>query len=235
MFYSLFCRSAAGVAWSIALAAPFVAMLLARPRLSATAFRKALPVSALVALVASGVAWSSFWVSGSRPTTVALVGGTNSLFAVAPLLMLGLMRRRDERQSSDARDILGLLAVVYALAYWLAAPAAITKWGIHWGNRYLLVLYPLLAVLVAANLDDWLAGPGGGRLARRLSIAALCAVGVASLALQVWSVNVLERKMDFSSRLNREAGRLPEQIIVTDQWWVGQDSTPSSCASPSSW
>ena len=54
----------------------------------------------------SGLAWLSFWVSGSRPTAVALVGGTNSLFAVAPLLMLGLLRRRD---AGDGRDILGLV------------------------------------------------------------------------------------------------------------------------------
>jgi hypothetical protein len=216
MFYSLFCRSAVGTAWSVVLTAPFVAALLVRPRLSLRAFRVALPVSALVALAASALAWLSFWAWGGRPTPVALVGGTNSLFAVAPLLMLGLFRRRERD------DVLGLLAVAYALVYWLAAPA-ITRWGIHWGNRYLLVLYPLLAVLAGANLADWLAGPSGGRLARRLSLAAFGLVAAASLALQVWSVDVLQRKMDYSTRLNQEVARRPEQAIVGGVWWVGQE------------
>jgi hypothetical protein len=219
MFYSLFCRSAVGTAWSIALTAPFVAMFSLRPRLSPTTFRAALPVSALVALVASGLAWLSFWALGDRPTPVALVGGTNSLFAVAPLLMLGLLRSREAR---DPGDVLGFIAVAYALVYWLAAPA-VTKWGIHWGNRYLLVLYPVLAVLAGVNLADWLASPGAGRLTRRLSIAAFCVLAATSLALQVWSVQVLERKMDFSERFNREVASRPEEIVVTDQWWVGQE------------
>jgi len=227
MFFSLFCRSAAGVAWSVALAAPFVVAMLLRPRLSARAFKVAVPVSAAAALAASGLAWLSFWVSGSRPTAVALVGGTNSLFAVAPLLMVGLLRRRD---AGDGRAILGLVAVVYALVYWLAAPA-VTEWGIHWGNRYLLVLYPLLAVLAAVNLADWLAewradgraSQAGRPIARRLSVGPLLAVAVASLALQAWSIQVLNRKMDFSDRLNREVAGRPEQVIVTDQWWVGQE------------
>lgn len=225
MFYSLFCRSAASTAASIALTAPFVVMFLVRPRFSPKAFRVALPVSALVALAASGLAWLSFCTAGARPTPVALVGGTNGLFIVAPLLMLGLLRGRDTRRmgdTRDARDILGLVAVVYALVYWLAAPA-ITRWGIHWGSRYLLVLYPLLAVLAGANLADWMAVPAAKRLTRGLAIAAFCAVGITSLALQVWSIQVLDRKMDFSSRLNQEIAHRPEEIIVTDQWWLGQE------------
>jgi hypothetical protein len=29
--------------------------------------------------------------------------------------------------------------------------------------------------------------------------------------------------MDFSSRLNQEIAHRPEEIIVTDQWWLGQE------------
>jgi hypothetical protein len=113
--------------------------------------------------------------------------------------------------------------VIYALVYWLAAPE-ITKWGIHWGNRYLLCLYPLLAVLVAGNIADWQAGLGVTR--RHLGVlarAAVLSVVLASLAAQVWSVNILQRKMDYSARLNREVGARPEGVVVTSLWWVGQE------------
>ncbi len=179
------------------------------------------------------------------------------------------------------REIVWLVCLIYAVVYGLAAPRA-GSWGIHWGNRLVLILYPLLATLAAANLADWQSltskgkpsakrPPGSepsannlphseiprnkppdsqtpgrqtsenqapecppcGILASRsrtswqkgkgLQAAVVALVALVSLAAQVYSISILDRKMDFSYRLNQEIAKAPEEVIVTDQWWLGQE------------
>jgi hypothetical protein len=142
------------------------------------------------------------------------------------MLMLGvaaLRRPAEQPREEGARGTLWLVTAAYAVVYWLAAPG-IARWGIHWGNRYLLVLYPLLAVPCAINLEAWQGlASAWGRTARRLSAAVMVAIVAASVAAQVWSVTVLQRKMDYSSRLNREVGARPEQAVAGPMWWIGQE------------
>jgi len=127
------------------------------------------------------------------------------------------------RVNARSLDTLWFVTVVYAVVYWLAAPE-ITQWGIHWGNRYLLVLYPLLAIPCAVNLARWRASfpsrPRWGVPALRIILGV---VVFASFAAQIWSITILDRKMDFSSRLNREVESRPEQAIVGTGWWIGQE------------
>jgi hypothetical protein len=167
------------------------------------------------------------------------------------------------------REIVWLVCLIYAVVYGLAAPKA-GSWGIHWGNRLVLILYPLLAALSAANLADWqslksrskspekrpsnneparseiphdkppdirtsesqarvsppcgILASQGRTLTRKGWQEALVAIVIlVSLAAQVYSVSILDRKMDFSYRLNQEIAKAPEEVIVTDQWWLGQE------------
>jgi len=124
--------------------------------------------------------------------------------------------------------VLWLLVLIYATFYWLGVPWK-GSWGIHWGVRYLVVLYPLLAVPCAINISAWFGwaldrGPSGGRTGvLRWGAVAVAAIVVASFAAQVLSLDLLQRKMGFSSRLNREVAGRPEEAILTDQWWVGHE------------
>ena len=85
----------------------------------------------------------------------------------------------------------------YAILYGLTAPL-VSSQGMHWGNRFLVGLYPLLAALAAVNAAEWAA-----RIRPRLAWAAV-PVGLAllvSLAAQVYSIHLLREKKRFSSIL----------------------------------
>jgi hypothetical protein len=236
IFYSLFVRSSATVWLSPVLSAPFLILFVVNPKLPARRFRYALPLAGLAALAASFFIYRCFL--GSHQL-IACLGRSNSLFPAAPLLILGLMRCRDAArpaQVETARSAIWLLALAYAIVYGLAAPE-MSKWGIHWGNRYLLVLYPMLAALAAINIADWQSIVTGEasqaeRPASRMTTLSKRSLGgkiivvaliVASLAAQILSLNILHRKMDFSLRLNQEVAKRPEQVIITDRWWLGQE------------
>ena len=241
MFFSLFCLSSTGIASSIALTAPFLVLFFARPRVPARRFGLALSLCGVAAIALPAVLLGTLRAAALSP--VGIVGSTNSLFPTAPVLMLGLiaLKRRSDRDGADLEvsaaakpasadhlnarsiDTLWFVTIVYALVYWLAAPE-ITQWGIHWGNRYLLVLYPLLAVPCAMNLAGW-RGTVSAWSRRRVLVSRviLGALVIASVGAQVWSITILDRKMDFSSRFNNEVRKRPEQAVVGTAWWIGQE------------
>jgi hypothetical protein len=88
--------------------------------------------------------------------------------------------------------------------------------GIHWGNRYLLLLYPLLSVLCAANLvDAW-------RLLPRARLAPVALLLIASFGLQLQALEILARKRAFTARLAVAVRERPEQVVLTNVWWLPQ-------------
>ena len=105
----------------------------------------------------------------------------------------------------------------YALLYFALTPLRNTT-GIHWGNRYLLELYALLAVPCAVGLLALWRGSRsrahGGRL--------LALLAAASVALQVFSIDLLRRKLVFGEQLEQAVRERPEAVVLTDQWWVPQ-------------
>jgi len=117
------------------------------------------------------------------------------------------------------------------VAYGLVAPNQ-ASFGTHWGNRFLLGLYPIFGLLAAVNLAEWARGIGGGggiggigearRIGRRPDwrLVPVALVILVSLAAQVYSIEVLRKKEDFSVRLNAELAKRPEAIVVTNIWWA---------------
>ncbi len=219
VFYDLF--AAAGKRWwlSLLLTAPFTMALIVRPSFRKRAFGLAVPLALL-----AGTLTTLFVLAGylRADSPVIWMLRTNSLFTASPLLLAaGLRLREAEGPSSRAllRRWLWLLVVGYAILYGLLSPADRTE-GIHWGNRLLLVLYPLLAALAAGVLVRWWSweppGPGW-----RKGIVILAAA--VSLGAQVWSLMLLDWRQDFSRRANLEIGRRPEGTVVTDTWWVSQE------------
>jgi hypothetical protein len=50
----------------------------------------------------------------------------------------------------------------------------------------------------------------------------LALLAAASFALQVFSIDLLRRKLVFGERLEQAVRERPETIVLTDVWWVPQ-------------
>jgi hypothetical protein len=219
VLYNLFAAASARMPLSIILTFPYVLLFILNPRLSRRAFRLAVPALSLIALTSSFFVFRCYFQSDM---TITCMATANSLFPAAPLLILALVRRRDAEDHAGGarpRQMVYTISLGYALLYGLAAPL-MGSWGIHWGNRLLFILYPLLAIPCALNLADWRKNIDRGFSWRVVPVAALVLL---SLGAQAYSIDILERKKRFNHEINQEAARYPGCPIVTDAWWVGQE------------
>ena len=215
--YLLFVAFTPAIWSSLLLAAPFVVGLVANPAWSADRFRLALPAAATVATAACGVSLLGYLRSDGP---MEWMNQTNSLFSTSPILLLAFVRRQNPDHDARGARAVWWLVLSYSVVYSLAAPSAEASAGIHWGNRLLFGLYPLLALLAAANLVDWLA------VVRRPPALAAVAVGLAllmSVAAQAGSIALLDSRKRFSERLSQAVMGRPEPVLVSDVWWAPQD------------
>jgi len=204
-------------AFSVLLALPYLALLLCFPRLRPNSFRRALPA-------ACGLALLSFSVTmlGHAATGGPLNGpfwqlvNANSLFSASPLLIAAFVRPLSEPEAFRRRVVWGVL-LAYGCLYGLAAPEQGT-FSLHWGSRFFLFFYPLLALLCVAHLAEWL-GDRPSLPARALCLTVL----LASVGAQLYSVHLLYRSMEFSDRLNAAVARHPEDTIITNTWHTAMD------------
>jgi len=217
VLHNLFLASGPGVALSALMTGPFALLLLAQLRLPNRAYRAVALAAAAWALAGAIVLAVSHAMAASP---IERLMRSNGFFAAAPLLVVGLLRRRDPGPAPASDRVVGwLLRLVagYALLYFALTPVRNTT-GVHWGNRYLLELYPLLAVPCAVGLQGLWRGSGAARGAAVL--LALLAAG--SVALQVFSIDLLRRKLVFGERLEQAVRERPEAVVVTSVWWVPQ-------------
>jgi hypothetical protein len=220
VLYILFLAAAPQVWASIALTAPFALGFVWNPRLSAGAFERALPVYAGVAAACGGLFLVGGYAAAESP--ILWVNQSNGLFSAAPILLLAFARPRLAGEAPEPARLaqrLWLIALAYSALYLLASPLAGSS-GIHWGNRLLLVLYPILVLPAAANLVRWLARHGRRRMAGTIALALVVLVGAGA---QVYSIQLLQKRKEFSYRLSREIQRRPEQVVITPVWWAPQD------------
>lgn len=217
VFYNLLIAAHPDPVISLIVGIPFVALLYWKPVLPKRSFTWGFPALAVTALVYFGISFSSYWTSSS-PIRALL--NANSLFAASPLLLLGLVRTASTVQPPVVSR-LWALAIGYTLLYWMAAPA-ISSQGIHWGNRFLLLVYPLLTLCAAVNITHWwrresteVQPSSAGRVAV-LAVIAVC------LFAQLYSLHLLQRQKAFSVRLNDAVLAEKETAILTDVWWVPQ-------------
>ena len=221
-FYNLFVASTSRHWLSFVASGPFLVLLLLNPRFSRARHDLVVPVFALVAVGCSIVALAGYFTSAS-PIDY-LVESCNSFLTVAPVLILAFVRLRiPDDPSERSAQALGVrriwtIAVAYSAAYAVLAPELGTA-GMHWGNRFLLGIYPLFGLLAAINVVDW--GRGAGRRGWQWGIVAL--VVILSLAAQVYSLSLLHKKMDFSQRLNEEIHKRPEKVMITQVEWAPLD------------
>jgi hypothetical protein len=175
-----------------------------------------MPWAGLLASVASVCILAGYV---GTPIPLVWLLNSNSLFAAAPVILLGCFAfRQSESAERNARWLWGV-GLGYAVLYSLVAPE-ISSMGVHWGNRFLLLLYPLLCVLAAVNLSEWFSTTERNNFWRH-GLIAFCLL--LNLLLQVYSIDLLQRKTGYTARLNREVRNRPEQVIVTDLWWAPQE------------
>ncbi len=214
--YALFVAFLPQAGASLLLALPFVGGFLLRPGLSRKALGRAVPAAASWALVCAVVVGIASWRAESP---IAWLLGATGLFGAAPVLLLGFVRERGEPRAVRA---LWLLCLLYPALYTLVSPLASTG-GVHWGNRLLLVLYPLLGLRAAAAVDAWLrAGVGSGRRPA-LGLAVVACALLASIALQLRGLELLYQKKRFSWALSEAITARPEPVVATAIWWAPQE------------
>jgi len=147
-----------------------------------------------------------------------MLHSANSLFAVAPFIVLGLLRwQSDNSDHALARHCVWLIMVGFALLYVLAAPAYGSR-GIHWGNRYLLLVYVLGAVLAAGPIVAAFSAEGS----KLRALPAIIGLIALSFGAQLYSLQVLDDKKELSLRFNEMMRQRPETVIVTTVRWAPQ-------------
>ncbi len=191
---------------SVLLVGPWLVLWLLRP-----------VVGRKTALVLAG--WAGlggvFLVHAHAASAVPLVLllQTGGLFAAAPVLALGFVRAAEEQPGVDRRVRRALLLLVagFAAGYALLAPPFSAR-GIHWGCRFLLPLYPLLAVLAAHALVGWWRGPP-----RSTALRSAVAVAVAAaVLLQIYSVRLLAQRLDSTRRMEAALAARPERAFIAN-------------------
>lgn len=217
--YNLFLAANPKVWVSLAVTAPFVISFLINPRFSKRAFIWAVPLYSLVAIVSSFFALCGYFTS---PSPILWMLNSCSLFTTGPVLILSFLRLKDPGDSvadSALTTWIWIVALAYAGLYGLTAPLLGTR-GVHWGNRLVLVFYPLFAVLATVNLVQWFRCFNLRIGWRTLAVASAILM---SFAAQLYSVHLLHKKKNFSYCLSQEIQKRPEQIVVCLSFWAPQE------------
>lgn len=126
---------------------------------------------------------------------------------------------------SPARREVGQLlamAAVYTAAVCIAAPFGVRTaplGGAQWGPRFLMPLYPLLAVGIVCAFEQRAAWASAA-WASRLLAGAFAVLALASVAVQVQGIRELRRAKSDYERLVAATEALDAQAVVaTDLWW----------------
>ncbi len=219
LFYLFFCSALPDRTWSLVLSVPFLLAFVLRPRLSGERLERRFLWWVLAALIPGTIFLFSFF-NAANPLRQLLL--SNSFFFAAPVLMLGLLRIKEEDSflgSLKGDGFLLALFCLYLLAYSFVAPWAGAV-SLHWGARPVFALYPLLAVPAAGNLAKWWTAREAKISWRTVLVGFLVLV---SLVGQVASVNLLQRKKAFSVRLAQTISQLETPVVVTNVWWLGHE------------
>lgn len=200
--------------WSLAAAIPFYLALVMARRIRGHSLQWVLPIAAWAG-VASGVVILFGHLTSPRPMNWLML--SNGLFSASPLLILAFINS-DEHVAAEVklvrRTLLGI-SVAFSVLYALFIPEVNSK-GIHWGCRFLLCVYPLLAVLAAGSVVEW-----WGRIRPgRISLASVTVLVLMSVGFQLYSLALLHDRKEFTAAVNDRVRASNADIIVTDLWFV---------------
>ena len=205
--------------WSVLLALPFLIMFLWSPGLGRRRFAWAVPAVAAGGFALSAVSLGGYAFADSRGMWMF---GSNGLFSTAPLLAVGFVRLREQHDTLRRPSVMRLVwltAVSYAFLYVLAAPA-LGSTGIHWGNRFLLVLYPLMALGAARTIEQWRSLDRNGMDAMWMPVIL---AALLTFTGQAYGVRLLAAKKAFTWRANRELMAFSADALIATEWWAPQE------------
>jgi len=202
---------------SLLLAIPFYAALILGPLVRGNANRWGVPLAAGSALAAGGFMLWEQWAS-LYPMNRLIAA--NGLFSASPLLILGFLGATRDlgREASRARRTLLGVCLTYALLYSALIPG-VNSQGIHWGNRFLLPIYPLLGVGACVTAEAWWTRANPSWLAR----ASVAALFLLSFGFQVYSLVLLHERKASSQALNERVLASDAEIVVSDTWFIPVD------------
>jgi hypothetical protein len=219
ILHLLFLASGPDRAASLLAMGPFALALLLAPRLGERSAAWLPPALAGLAAIGCGISLAGY---ARAESPIRWMHASNGLLSTVPVLALAGFRFADVREAPldlRATGALRSIALGYAGLYALAAPLAASA-GVHWGNRFLLVLYPLTALLAGPNLARWLE-----RFARVRPVAAgvVALAAATSVGAQAYGVRLLHEKQSFSVRLAAEVASHPGVPIATGIFWLPQE------------
>jgi hypothetical protein len=184
----------------------------------------ATPLAAAAGVLAGLIVLSGH-VTAEHPMNWLMI--SNGLFAACPLCILALLHVADDANESGAppdaparaRRLLFGISLAHALVFAAFVPEVNSR-GIHWGNRFLLPLYPLLAVLASVVCVAWWQRLGAGSRVAKAAVGSLLLV---SLLLQLYSLLLLHDRKVFTAELNDRVAESAETVVIVDTWFLGVD------------
>jgi len=180
------------------------------------------PRAFLLALAAFAVA--TFLVARMRAVRLDDVTAFHGFLATAPVVVLGLLRERDdEPERGGAARTLWLGGVLYVALYFaaisLTTPFGPNGGGVEWGPRFFLSSYPLFTVLAVRN---------AGRIAERLATRARLGFGALAAVLVLtgaWmnriALRVVHGELAVRVALRHDLDVSAPLPLVVDVWWMG--------------
>jgi len=184
------------------------------------AFLRSTRAEALLVLPSCGVllAFSIFLVSTTEPYR-----SLHGLFPAAPFLIVWPYALRHAWRTRGYAPLALTHVALFSLVIGVVAISGAyvahgrLEVGMEWGQRYLLVLYPLLAVLTLVSLRTYHLSERP-RWLKRAFTTVVAALMVTGIALEVRGVAMLydtRQKLSTWNQALREEGP-----VITDSWWL---------------
>ena len=124
----------------------------------------------------------------------------------------------EDRSPPLARE----LAMLAALCIALICVFVPTSGGLQWGPRYLVIVYPLLAVVSCASFDAW-----RERSRHRTWLVALFVLFMLlGAANELRGIGFLKRKKEFNARAMECVRRYRADAVIALPWWVPLNMAP---------
>lgn len=165
------------------------------------------------------------WLWKSPEKSVEHLLYFNGMLLVFPIILILFLKKEEtksgEKYGLDHEEIflirvsVGFCALVGLTCPW------ITSFGVHWGPRVLLPVFPLLALLILKRFGHFLSPP-----IKSLRLALLGGWLLGTLLLQGHALSFLFEKLNLNQKIEKLLTQAPEKHIVTSIPWLAEEMAP---------
>lgn len=157
------------------------------------------------------------WDLFTDPQPMSYTLFTQGFFPAVPFVVLGFLYARPllTKEPAEIR-----MMFLFVLLYVAGTCVNLNQktFGIIWGPRHFLPLFPMLLALSFRALQHWKARTGQTALAIGIILFAI------SIAIQGFGVALLARKLYASADFAKILAQQPEEVIVTDAFWLPEQA-----------